>query len=91
MTDLLGYALEYKVTLLSGTFFLNVQCVLSSLKSFYYDCLSIKCCILASLVSLRFFMLLMAVFKDELLLIRDYMLRCCSATSPPHVGIQWMD
>ena len=42
---LLGYAREYKVTSLTGTFFLNVQCVISRLKSLYSNGLSIKCCI----------------------------------------------
>ena len=52
----LGYALEYKVTSLSGTFFLNVQCVFfSRLKSFYYDCLSIKYCIFGVASVVAFF------------------------------------
>ena len=62
------------MTSLSGTFFLNVRCVLSSLKSFYYDCLSIKCCIFGVASVVAFFMLLMAVFKDELLLLRKWRL-----------------
>ena len=45
MQGYLGYAREYKVTSLTGTFFLNVQRVVSRLKSLYSDGLSIKCCI----------------------------------------------
>ena len=70
------------MTSLSGTLFLNVQCVLSRLKSFYYDCLSIKCCIFGVASVVAFFMLLMAVFKDELFLIRKLKVTCCVVWRP---------
>ena len=72
------------MTPLSGTFFLNVQCVLSILKSFYYDCLSIKCCIVGVASVVAFFYVANGRVYGRTIShkkMEGYMLRC-SATSP---------
>ena len=47
--------------------YLNIWCILSSLKSSYYDCLSIKCCIfgVASVLLIRKWRLLVAVLIGD--------------------------